>query len=455
MKFNVEINNLGKLQHATVSINRFTVFAGANNSGKSFTSKILYSIFNALRANHAEASLSMLIEPVVDIIDLMYFRRRFHKSDTHESTLQEEFEKLTSLVENCPSRNSDELKIFISNFINQIDVVQSRFNEIRNEFADSDRLSDLANDLANSLNELKESLQDVDEAELISNGMKLELGRNILGNFQAVTLSQLSEKEMYPFSIKIENVGEFKFLDYFLEEEISLELEEAWHEHALRFSSLIYLESPIYWKLKTPLEDFQFSHRRLWTRRRPLVGIPQHFYDLCRFLKYEYTGDFDFPNIYQKLVKDFGGKLTISKDGDLSFHEDSNDRKIPITQTATGIANIGFLSLLIQRKLLDKKSFIFIDEPEAHLHPQWQVLMAECLFELAHSGVHVVIATHSVEFLEWLEVRIKKNPDDVNLVALNNFSQSVVNSSDDFENNLAEIKKNLTDPYAELYIEGL
>ncbi len=454
MKFNVEIKNLGKLQDATVSINRFTVFAGENNSGKSFASKILYSILNALRASHAEASLSRLIDPVTNLMDMMYFRR-FYKSDSHEPTLQEEFKKLTHLADSCPSGNKDELKVFISDFINQLNVVHSRFDAIKNKFAEDDRLSDLGDDLADKLNELTESLHRVDEAELMSNGMKLELRRNILGNFQAATISQLSEKESIPMSIKIDKVGEFIFSDEALEETIRLELEEAWHEHASRFSSLIYLESPIYWKLKTPLEDIQYRHHRLRTRRRPLAGIPQHFEDLCQTLKYEFTGNIDFPDVYQKLVGNFGGKLTVSKDGELSFHEDSRNHKVPIAQTATGIANIGFLTLLIERKLLDKRSFLFIDEPEAHLHPRWQVLMAECLFELAQAGVHVVVATHSVDFLKWLEVRIKRNPDDEKLVALNHFSQSVADSSDDFEKNLGQIKENLTDPFAELYLKGI
>ena len=59
-----------------------------------------------------------------------------------------------------------------------------------------------------------------------------------------------------------------------------------------------------------------------------------------------------------------------------------------------GIANLGILALLIERKVLDKGTFLFIDEPEAHLHPAWQVIMAETLFELAKGGVNVVIATH-------------------------------------------------------------
>ena len=80
-----------------------------------------------------------------------------------------------------------------------------------------------------------------------------------------------------------------------------------------------------------------------------------------------------------------GGKIAISKTGDLSFYE--NGRRFSLPVTAMGIANLGILALLIERKVLDERSFLFIDEPEAHLHPAWQVIMAENLFELSRQGV--------------------------------------------------------------------
>ena len=120
-----------------------------------------------------------------------------------------------------------------------------------------------------------------------------------------------------------------------------------------------------------------------------------------------------------------------------------------------GIANLGILALLIERKVLDKGSYLFIDEPEAHLHPSWQVIMAETLFELSRQGVNVVIATHSADILKWLEVHVKKNPDDEQLVALNRFPVNGRQVEEDFETRMAKIKQELTKPFSDLYLEGL
>lgn len=64
MAFKVKIKNIGKLKDEEVSIGQFTVFAGPNNTGKSFVSKLLYSIFNAMNANHVATHLNNLIEPI-------------------------------------------------------------------------------------------------------------------------------------------------------------------------------------------------------------------------------------------------------------------------------------------------------------------------------------------------------------------------------------------------------
>ena len=64
MNYTVKIGNIGKLVNRTVQIRDFTVLAGANNTGKSFVSKLLYSLFNAQNANHVAVSLNELLSPL-------------------------------------------------------------------------------------------------------------------------------------------------------------------------------------------------------------------------------------------------------------------------------------------------------------------------------------------------------------------------------------------------------
>ena len=182
-------------------------------------------------------------------------------------------------------------------------------------------------------------------------------------------------------------------------------------------------------------------------------GVPGYFYGLVSALRTSYPHNDIFQDLHKWLADAIGGKLVISENNELLFQE--KDKSFPLSLAAMGVANLGFLGLLIEKSILDRGTFLFIDEPEAHLHPAWQVTMAKILFELSRQGVKVVIATHSVDILQWLEVHIKKYPNDEKLVALNKFPVNDSNVDEDFETKMAKISEELTKPFSDLYIEGI
>ncbi len=274
-------------------------------------------------------------------------------------------------------------------------------------------------------------------------------------------LSHIRTQQASSSHVDIDNFGSFAFENsnrvYFSNERYDLRPPQD-------YSRVIYLESPVYWKMKTALENIKDYEQRYGDNREILSGVPGYFYDLARALKYEYTGNMAFPDVYKKLTGEnvMGGRIAISETDNLSFHENGRSFSLPVT--AMGIANLGILALLIERKVLDKGTFLFIDEPEAHLHPAWQVVMAESLFELSRQGVNVVIATHSVDILQWLDVQVKKNPEDEQLIALNQFSLNgdkvdedfeTDKPEEDFETKMGKIMHELTKPFSDLYIEGI
>ncbi|MYC70037.1 MAG: AAA family ATPase [Gemmatimonadetes bacterium] len=52
MDLELKIENFGPIDKATIRVGQFTVFAGPNNTGKTFVAKMLYSFLNARNANH-------------------------------------------------------------------------------------------------------------------------------------------------------------------------------------------------------------------------------------------------------------------------------------------------------------------------------------------------------------------------------------------------------------------
>ena len=455
MNFNVKIKNLGKLDNSEIDISNFTVLAGPNNSGKSFVSKVLYSIFKALRANPAKAYLTEMFSKIGSEIRFVVVPEAYINEDSLEHELDEKFDSLISIVNKCPSRDFKGIDDTIHKIVNQMAEVHATIEKLfeiktRNRSHQLNTHKSAGVELYETSCKLVQILKNLSASEIVDGGIGVEINKKVKDNFQISRISQLANLEELPIEIDIENIGKFKITD----KGIDLNLNKSWREYVLPFSRLIYIESPIYWKLKSALDDMRDRSEDPWEFRKPIVGIPEYYYDLARALQFEYTGDIAFPDLYSKLISNsvIGGKLAISEEGNLSFQE--NGRNHSVMQTATGVANIGFLCLLIERKLLDENAVVFIDEPEAHLHPAWGVILAESLFELSRAGVHVVVATHSVDILKWLEVHVKQNPRDIELIALNDLSTSSDDSDYDFNDRITAIKKKLTQPFADLYIQG-
>ena len=467
MRLNLNIQNFGKLEDARIHIGGFTVFAGPNNTGKSYVSKLLYSLFNAMNADHGAARLNDLIQPVIH--DLEYLSKASSgKSQQTQDIIQDirdRTQRMMGVLFLTRSGHNGEFEIFRDlrpEFVKNIETIKKSCVEIqglaeKEEFFKGSPLDVVVTiqALRQHIDELATINSNTDPKDFVLAGLASEIRRNLIMNFQAHNLSHLRSRkgDIIVIDIDVEGMGNFKFVDG---ETSSIEVTglELLRE-IQKYSRVIYLESPVYWKLKPALDNVAKS-RRFSKGRESLTGIPNYFYDLSFALGETYAGDVAFPDLLERLTGKDGldGKIAISDIGELVFQERGHRFSLPLT--AMGIANVGILALLIERKIIDKDAVVFIDEPEAHLHPAWQVVMAETLFELSRRGVNVVIATHSADILKWIEVHVKEQPEDKEFIALNDFTpQGVGDHERDFEVKLASIKKSLTEPFSNLYLKSL
>ena len=94
--------------------------------------------------------------------------------------------------------------------------------------------------------------------------------------------------------------------------------------------------------------------------------------------------------------------------GDASFDNDMfsggfkyrriDGEEYDLLECATGIKSFSLLQLLLKNLYLDEKTLLIIDEPEAHLHPQWIVEYARLIILLHKKiGVKFFIASHSTD----------------------------------------------------------
>ena len=87
------------------------------------------------------------------------------------------------------------------------------------------------------------------------------------------------------------------------------------------------------------------------------------------------------------------------------YFTESSGESYAIKEVATGIKSFALIQSLLQKGLLTERTLLIIDEPEAHLHPQWTVQYARIITTLHRElGVKFLLATHSPRLVQSLSL---------------------------------------------------
>lgn len=465
MKFNVDIKNFGMIKEATVKVSPFTVLAGSNSSGKSFITRALYSFFSTINKdyittgsftnirvagsflNHAFQSVS---NPSQNFIDLHY--------------------ELTSEISIVPDLIKEVLgtRTFIeqsekTSFI--IDKISSVIGKIEDTSLSVNSYKKYKSYVSN-LNEVKRILVSTKmilsspEDYLISR-IEKDFKDALKNNFQALSLENLINFNAKKSSFVFDSIGSIKIES----DDIEFELNSNGIVDIQSLYNVVYLESPIYWKLRSALEDVKESRSMtsLFRRRKnnQLTGVPQYFYDLLDLLK-ENVKDSGkskgIKEVEEKIDNILKGELAISENGDIHFKDVVSNKSVDLNLTATGVTSLGVISLLLKKNVISEGSFIFFDEPEVNLHPAWQKVMVEVLCSLSLAGVNIVMATHSIDMMKYIEGEMEKLSDNEisEIFSINRLSSDGVSIDTDLApyQALSKIKEDLGRPFYEMLMES-
>ena len=97
----------------------------------------------------------------------------------------------------------------------------------------------------------------------------------------------------------------------------------------------------------------------------------------------------------------------VKKSGDNYVYITHNDT-MPASAAASSVREIAPLQLMIMKRDISKAS-VLIEEPEAHLHPLKQRLMADIIVTMALGGANMQITTHSDYFLRRINDLLRLN----------------------------------------------
>lgn len=374
----LSLENIGMVSRASVAINGIAVIAGENNTGKSTVSKALYSLFSALHDNESK----IFNNRKESIINEIYRPVRLSSYDFADSDLEH-----VSYHDVCS---------FVEELLNDKYIPESVEKKI-SDFYGSQLCETINNELTSGVDGIvKRVIQIIAISD--DDAFRTLLGRNLDQEFN----SQIN-------SIYSEDPGTIKLTIKSQEISVSIinnEVKQVSNRPILD-SRVFYIDDPLVIDDSCMPLSFRLRGLRSSNHREQLA---EALYKVGR--KTRTQSLFDEIVIKEKLdavIK----KLDLVCDGSiehvsgrrLGYKDSSMSEPLDVRSLSTGLkAFVVLKSLLLSGELVENGTII-LDEPEIHLHPEWQLLFAEVIVLLhAHFGIHILINTHSPYFLNALEV---------------------------------------------------
>ena len=98
----------------------------------------------------------------------------------------------------------------------------------------------------------------------------------------------------------------------------------------------------------------------------------------------------------------------LSASGTMKYQREDG-LEINLSDSATGIRSLSMIQALLRNGTITENTLLVIDEPEAHLHPQWIVEYARIIVMLHQKiGTKFFIASHSTDFVSAIKYIAEK-----------------------------------------------
>lgn len=116
-----------------------------------------------------------------------------------------------------------------------------------------------------------------------------------------------------------------------------------------------------------------------------------------------------------------------------SSEDEEDEKKLNIINYSSGMKTFYLIKSLLENGVIRENGTLILDEPEVHLHPEWQLKFAEIIVLLQKEfGLHILINSHSPYLVEAIDIFSKKNDtnDSVKYYLANSSIEDVTDSID-------------------------
>lgn len=364
----LSIKNIGKIANADIKLNGITVVAGENNTGKSTIGKVLYSYFSSCY-NLDSQILKTKISGLTRSLELEFNNSSYvFDSDEIARKLFQTKEKFTG------------------NYIDLLDRYMYTSDGSSASPADICEYAEIIKDKYDSYyNATNEAIM----LNVITKKMRAEFNNQINNIFSL-------DKSSF-FCLKIQN------------EKYEVQIEDNMAKSISNFNSLytqaVYIDDPNVldnctgWRFFPPRRYLTNNHRNDLVNKILQKKSDQ---DVENALNEIISND-TLESIFELINPICAGNINYSSNILTIKNEDYEP--IDVRNLSTGLKSFVILKTLILNGWIENNGMIILDEPETHLHPQWQLVFAELIVLLQKKwNLHILINTHSPYFLNSIQV---------------------------------------------------
>lgn len=419
----LELKNIGKLSDASIDINGIAVIAGENNTGKSTVGKVLFSVFNSYYDSEQQINRERM-ESITDAIQIIMDIRTRSKIFFPSRRLLNDFAK--KLIKDS-TRYANSEKLIKDEVIKLLSDNNIEFDE------NSDDKKDMIN---YSIIQIQKALN-VSKNDLFCHILEKRLNSEFDGQISNI---YTNSEGLIVLTIKSEaitiNINNNEVTS--VHNDISLKTET------------VYLDDPFV------IDDI--NYRGFY---RSEYDLYEHRDHLKYKLMYKQNSNIKeilvtdkLNSIINKIETVCTGNVTTTSSREYGYIEPGSNGILHIKNISAGLKSFVILKTLLQNGVISYNGTMILDEPEVHLHPEWQLLLAEIIVLLQKEfSLHILLTTHSPYFLEALEVYSKKYCIEDKCTYYLAENNGYVSHLKDVSENLEEIYSKLAHPLQRLEYE--
>ncbi|ACN84562.1 ABC transporter ATP-binding protein [Brachyspira hyodysenteriae WA1] len=367
----LSIKNLAKIKEADIEIDGITVICGNNNTGKSTVGKALFAIFEStlniydrIREEIASKIINVFIKSSV------YIRNYF----VHHNNAYNDFKfDIDNLIDKMYSNDYNDIDLLINNFVKK-NIANNKeyvvFTITGERIIKSDSYIESISD---KIKKIITTPIDSIKKELISR------------YFNSIFNEQINNTDK----------NNIAYIDLIIKEKTNKIIFNQnkcknFNEEIIIGNNIYYIDNPfIIDKINNSSNGYTLMEKKL-----------------INALEKDYTN-----NMLENIIDSVQNKEILDKIGKL-FDDAVNGKinkmgsyyyldKLRFENLSTGIKSFIIIRMLLESGSLKEKDLLVLDEPEIHLHPEWQLLYAETIVLLQkYLDLTITITTHSPYFVE-------------------------------------------------------